>query len=431
MSNVARSSSPADVSRCRCVRCVFAAVSPARPIVVSSPSGLGYVTGAMVPVEPEPETDSDNEPLSQQLPIIPRPVSPSQLSDSTDGPSGSPPTVQLPIVTSQCRLMQYYEDPCDDTSLHPKRLLMTVLVYLQDEISLPGKRLRRSRKVCNWRSVLADAACEMSIEHVQSDWAQRIRARYLYRQVAAAIGSVSRRGLVGQKLCRWAAASRDTQDRWAVLHRCYSSFPDVRQALDAALGAVCQPPPGVPAPSAVEKPAEEPARIHEAKGYGFLLTFNTSTGKGVSEVTHVINRNLTGKALCREFAQLRCYSEAFEDACRWARKLGNELGMPLICVSMEKGGRASQPWRVHIHMMIGLNPGLVDALGRATPRTVPLQRFCWNNIKPMIQTVDPFRASAKGLVSALATLSYYVVGPKIGQIFREASIWPILDHADS
>ena len=98
MSNVARSSSPADVSRCRCVRCVFAAVSPARPIVVSSPSGLGYVTGAMVPVEPEPETDSDNEPLSQQLPIIPRPVSPSQLSDSTDGPSGSPPTVQLPIV---------------------------------------------------------------------------------------------------------------------------------------------------------------------------------------------------------------------------------------------------------------------------------------------------------------------------------------------
>ena len=96
---------------------------------------------------------------------------------------------------------------------------------------------------------------------------------------------------------------------------------------------------------------------------------------------------------------------------------------------MEQSSKSKDPWRVHVHILVGLNPSGVASLGRLIPRGVALTRFLWQNRVPNVQAVNPCRPTVKMIVANLCTLSYYVCGPKIGRVLSEATLMPIEEPA--
>ena len=373
-----------------------------------------------------PNSDTEDEPEPQPL-VAPVPiVLPSSQEDRAVSVPSSQTDSEPPLGTS--RLDHFMDGLQGPTRYHPERILRTVHTYLKATIPLPGTKRRRLGKINPYRSVLVDLDLD-DCSGLDLGRILKRKARDLYRKLSASIARVTRRVFI-KDYCKWGGSSEGVQQAWAVLVRACEDFRDVAAALEAATPD-CHEPGDLdnyqtePAGSSQDGCEPEDASV---RGYGFLLTYNISAGEGVDEVMDLIRRGLPDEELCRLYGDLPCYKNKFRDAVRFATRLAQQLKLPLCNVGMEKSTNSEDLWRVHVHVLVSINPSGTSGLGRVFPVETQMSRFEWDGVKPNVQVIFPTRATAGVLAKNISNLSYYVVGPKIGQILKQATLWPITDR---
>lgn len=346
-------------------------------------------------------------------------------SAASDAPRAPDPESQSDETQN---LRSYFVDPEDETTWHPKRLMLTLLGFLMEQVpETSAKRLRVSGKSSgDLRAMLAAMTQFTSPEGVLITKAWRRAGANLYWRVGCFLSGKPTRQFHKEHFAFHQADSA-VRDSWALLSLRCKRNEILAKALDQALtpGSMAVPPPrascGTPSASVGDDPEAS------TWGFGFLLTYNVNVGQDSKRALCIVQSGLVGKAKCSEFAQLDCYKEVFDDGARWADRLAKDLGFPMVNVGLELSEQSAEPWRVHMHVLVGLDPRNMNTIGQLKPRNLRPSRCIWRDTKPNISPCNPMRPNAKNVACNLAALSYYVVGPKIGQVMRSANIWPITD----
>ena len=327
-------------------------------------------------------------------------------------------------------LREYWSDPGDQTSLHPRRLLMTLFGYLLKYSPEPGRKRRRlGLKTCTeLRPMVAALMEQLDNGAPHADHSQRSQGKDLYARVAICLSGCSWRTFRKQH-CLWSQAVDVVRDTWALLYTRQRSHLNLGRLIDTALrhseSDMRGPDGALPSDSLADDSEED----RTATGYGFLLTFNLNVGEGDKEALQIIQTGVVGKAKWMAFSKLSCYSSVFDEAVQWANLFAKDLSFKLCNVSMECCENSADPWRVHIHIFAALDPRSLTGLENTRCRVVPFSRCRWRDIRPNIHpcVTASGRFHSGRVATAIGVLSYYVLGPKIGQVLREGNIWPISD----
>ena len=104
------------------------------------------------------------------------------------------------------------------------------------------------------------------------------------------------------------------------------------------------------------------------------------------------------------------------------------MGFETYCASMEHSDHARNPARIHLHAYAGVH--ISGGVGwMKSPRSLMIltEEMVWEGCRPHVRPTTTRRKADAAVFHAVTTGVYYVVGEKIGGMYREANAWPIQD----
>ena len=394
------------------------------------PSHLVQTVSMELPFSEGAVSDSDGE-VPNLAPAV-QPVPQCIIFNGASG-SGSSDTASFDAGSGGPRksLRKIFAHPEDASCWHPTRLFLDLLEYLLQQFPHRGvKRRRFSQK--QYPSVLPCIIDSMqnfeAAEQLSYTKSELLGGRDQYRRIGMFLSNTSRRQFIGTH-CQWDKTTTSVAVRrsWALLVRHCGTYRSLWKAVRGATDAKALEN-AVPASGAASASSTSDSTPDiQIKGFGFLLTFNLNVGENNDQARAIVIRGLPSKAKCQEFSQVECYRQTFEDAVSWATKLSADLHLPLVNVGMELSENSPDAWRVHVHILVAIDPRRLSGIGKLFAQEVGLRQFQWNNVKPNVSACNPPRPTEKVVLSHLSNLSYYVMGPKIGQILSRGNIVPIKD----
>ena len=162
---------------------------------------------------------------------------------------------------------------------------------------------------------------------------------------------------------------------------------------------------------------------------GFILSYNTPlVARDHPEVIKIIQSGKTGAELRRSLKKVQLFQDAFDDLWGFANEVAKRHKMETVNVCMEHSEDGDHEARVHFHVFMGLDVhGGVGFEAHPSLRVVHHNEFLWRQIAPHVKPTIVQRKSWSQICLALTTGSYYVAGPKFGEIMKRSTHEPIQD----
>ena len=307
---------------------------------------------------------------------------------------------------------------------HPNRLFVAVLEFLLPRLtqSLPPRRLKGKQfNETEWVAALThDPLCHTRVIMTS---AMRISARDTFRRWQSRVVRRSIRHISAASSITWQALDDEGKSRWYPLEKltplsCIDGmFPQ----------SGARPPTSrneLPSVGAVVPLGCAP----KVSGWGYLATYNTNIGVGDPMVLRWVQEGLRGEALRTKLLDHPLYRACFDRFWEWHQATAVSMGFETYCASMEHSEHARNPARIHLHAYAGVHiSGGVGWMKSPRSLMISTEEMVWEGCRPHVRPTTTRRKADAAVFHAVTGGVYYVVGEKIGGMYREANAWPIQD----
>ena len=159
-----------------------------------------------------------------------------------------------------------------------------------------------------------------------------------------------------------------------------------------------------------------------SESWGVLLTYHTNIGQEDPEAQLLAKESRSIDELVQGLKELPDYKESFEQFQSFVEDLGSHKQFPTWACCMELNTHARQGSKVHLHAFLGQDCSYFNFATFYRKVVLKLSDVIWQGIKPHVQIMRPMGKNGMQLSSAHGL--YYVMAPKIGQLYQAGSKIP-------
>ena len=163
--------------------------------------------------------------------------------------------------------------------------------------------------------------------------------------------------------------------------------------------------------------------------FGLLATYNTKIGILDPDILTWVQEGHTGPDLETRLQKHPLLEACFKRFKDHIQSVAAQLHFRSWAVCMEHGSNAKDTARIHFHAAMGVDISRgVGFLGVPKMQLVDKDLLEWKGCaSPFVKFSTFKRPCPNNIFQGIATIMYYVAGPKIGQLFMEASLLPFKD----
>ena len=309
---------------------------------------------------------------------------------------------------------------------HPNRLFVAVVTFMFPcPAEICGTRRIKAKGFDHQRWLITTMQEPLGNISYPMDWKKRLFARDEFRRWLSKMSRLSIRQVRKISQDKWKSLDEIAKTRWYILYRLLLPGASRNKMLMSDVTT---------SPSNVERPptsaATNVSSPQALAGWGYLVTYNTQIGLQDPQVMKWVQEGHRGDVLRSKLKSHTLYRACFDRFWAFQKEQAAKMGFETVCVSMEHSENAANPSRVHLHAYAGVS--IRGGVGwMKSPRTCPIycMDLAWEGCRPHLKPTITRRKSDVVIFNAVATGVYYVVGPKLGNMFKESTAWPIQESS--
>ena len=219
----------------------------------------------------------------------------------------------------------------------------------------------------------------------------------------------------------WTVASVKDREAWYFIQdlrkQVYTSVPGkARERIPLPDGAILQ--------KIRDDNTEDPLLC---ESLGVLLTYHTNVGEQNPQAVSVQEQDLPMHMIKEELMAIHEYEEVYHSFKDFITNLARQTHCPRWATCMELNPHADRSTRVHLHAFLGQECSYLGFVTHMKKVRFHLSTVLFRGIRPHAQPMRPRGPS--GVTVASAHGLYYVLAPKIGQMWSDGNIKPFEDFA--